>query len=77
MKEAVLTANPRPSVWSLIAGDVDSVFDLLEQETGIHGCLPGSIEPEDECTYCDALQVCEPPEQSGAAQADLREGART
>jgi hypothetical protein len=27
MTEAVLTANPRPSVWTLIGEDLDSVFD--------------------------------------------------
>lgn len=33
---------------------------LLEQEVGIHGCLPGGEKPEDECKQCDAVQVCEP-----------------
>ena len=33
---------------------------LLEQAVGVHGCLPGGEEPEDECRECDAVQVCEP-----------------
>ncbi|MEW8015075.1 MAG: serine O-acetyltransferase [Candidatus Sedimenticola endophacoides] len=33
---------------------------LLEQEVGVHGCLPGGEKPEDECKECDAVQVCEP-----------------
>ncbi len=33
---------------------------LLEQEVGIHGCLPGGEKPEDECNHCDAKLVCEP-----------------
>ena len=33
----------------------------LEQEAGIHGCLPGGSEAADECKGCDAVQVCEPP----------------
>ena len=35
---------------------------LLEQQVGVHGCLPGGTAPEDECRECDALQVCEPVE---------------
>jgi serine O-acetyltransferase len=34
---------------------------LLEQQVGIHGCLPGGEVPEDECNHCDAKLVCEPP----------------
>jgi serine O-acetyltransferase len=34
---------------------------LLEQEVGIHGCIPGGEVPEDECNRCDAKLVCEPP----------------
>ena len=33
---------------------------LLEQEVGVHGCVPGSQSPEDECDDCDAQQLCEP-----------------
>ncbi|MES9935099.1 MAG: serine O-acetyltransferase [Sedimenticola sp.] len=33
---------------------------LLEQEVGVHGCLPGGKVPDDECDTCDAQQVCEP-----------------
>lgn len=32
---------------------------LLEKEVGIHGCLPGGTDPDDECDHCDAVQVCE------------------
>lgn len=32
---------------------------LLEQEVGIHGCIPGGAAPEDECKGCDAKEVCE------------------
>ncbi|MEW8584541.1 MAG: hypothetical protein AB2531_02160, partial [Candidatus Thiodiazotropha sp.] len=34
---------------------------LLEQEVGVHGCIPGGELPEDECNRCDARLVCEPP----------------
>ena len=34
----------------------------LEQQVGVHGCLPGGETPEDECRECDAVQVCEPVE---------------
>jgi serine O-acetyltransferase len=34
---------------------------LLEQEVGVHGCIPGGEQPEDECNRCDAKLVCEPP----------------
>jgi serine O-acetyltransferase len=34
---------------------------MLEQEIGIHGCIPGGSTPEDECNHCDAKLVCEPP----------------
>ena len=33
----------------------------LEQEVGIHGCLPGGSETDDECLGCDAVQVCDAP----------------
>jgi serine O-acetyltransferase len=33
----------------------------LEKAAGIHGCLPGGTDPENECRVCDALQVCDPP----------------
>lgn len=33
----------------------------LEQEVGVHGCLPGGTEPDDECNRCDAVEVCEQP----------------
>lgn len=32
----------------------------LEEQVGVHGCLPGGEVPEDECKNCDAVQVCEP-----------------
>lgn len=35
---------------------------LLEEQVGVHGCLPGGEKPEDECKECDAVQVCEPTE---------------
>jgi serine O-acetyltransferase len=34
---------------------------LLEQQVGVHGCIPGGEAPEDECNHCDAKLVCEPP----------------
>lgn len=34
---------------------------LLEQEVGVHGCIPGGELPEDECNRCNAKLVCEPP----------------
>jgi serine O-acetyltransferase len=34
---------------------------LLEQQVGVHGCIPGGEAPEDECNQCDAKLVCEPP----------------
>lgn len=33
---------------------------LLEEQVGIHGCLPDGSTAEDECDDCDAKQVCEP-----------------
>ena len=33
---------------------------LLEQEVGVHGCIHGGEQPEDECDDCEAKQVCEP-----------------
>ncbi len=33
---------------------------LLEHEAGIHGCLPGGESPQDECSHCDAILVCDP-----------------
>lgn len=32
----------------------------LEEQVGVHGCLPGGETPEDECRTCDAVQVCIP-----------------
>lgn len=32
---------------------------LLEQQVGVHGCLPDGSSAEDECDDCDARQVCE------------------
>ena len=76
------SANPSPNgvdldhhlipdpVASAIACLLDRVR-MLEQELGVHGCLPGGTEPLDECKECDAEQVCEPPDRSdypGAAQ---------
>ncbi|MBV2125179.1 MAG: serine O-acetyltransferase [Candidatus Thiodiazotropha sp. (ex Ctena orbiculata)] len=40
---------------------------LLEQEVGVHGCLPGGKVPDDECNHCDAQLVCEP-----VASVDLK-----
>jgi serine O-acetyltransferase len=34
---------------------------LLEQQVGVHGCIPGGEAAEDECNHCDAKLVCEPP----------------
>ncbi|WP_316368821.1 serine O-acetyltransferase [Candidatus Thiodiazotropha sp. CDECU1] len=34
---------------------------LLEQEVGVHGCIPGGEAADDECNRCDAKLVCEPP----------------
>ncbi|PVV27836.1 MAG: serine acetyltransferase, partial [gamma proteobacterium symbiont of Ctena orbiculata] len=34
---------------------------LLEQEVGVHGCIPGGEVADDECNRCDAKLVCEPP----------------
>jgi serine O-acetyltransferase len=39
---------------------------LLEQEVGVHGCIPGGEQPEDECNRCDAKIVCEPPKPDTA-----------
>jgi serine O-acetyltransferase len=33
---------------------------LLEQEVGVHGCIPGGEASEDECNHCDAKLVCGP-----------------
>jgi len=77
MTEVVLTRAELPGIRGLIGEDVGSVFDrdpaartrfeirMLEQEVGVHGCLPGGTEAGDECRQCDALQVCEPPDQRG------------
>ena len=32
---------------------------LLEQQVGVHGCLPDGSTADDECDECDAKQVCE------------------
>lgn len=32
---------------------------LLEQQTGVHGCIPGGTEADDECPSCDAREVCD------------------
>ncbi len=45
-----------------VAGAIACLLDrirLLEQELGIHGCLPGGAVAEDECDDCEARQVCE------------------
>ncbi len=34
----------------------------LEEQVGVHGCLPGGESADDECRECDAVQVCEPVE---------------
>ena len=39
---------------------------LLEQEVGVHGCIPGGELPEDECNRCDAKLVCDPPKPETA-----------
>lgn len=49
-----------------VAGAISCLLERirhLEQEIGIHGCLPGGTEPEDECGSCEAIQVCEPPDR--------------
>lgn len=42
---------------------------LLEEQVGVHGCLPGGEKAEDECRECDAVQVCEVPEVSKPGEA--------
>ncbi|MBK1720850.1 serine O-acetyltransferase [Thiocystis violacea] len=52
-----------------VAGAISCLLERirhLEQAAGIHGCLPGGTEHEDECGSCDAIQVCEPPDQRTA-----------
>lgn len=52
-----------------VAGAISCLLERirhLEQEIGIHGCLPGGTAREDECGSCEAIQVCEPPDQRGA-----------
>lgn len=47
-----------------VAGAISCLLDrirLLEQRVGVHGCVPGGTEAEDECNHCDAKLVCEPP----------------
>ena len=39
---------------------------LLEEQVGVHGCIPGGEVPEDECNHCDAKLVCEPPKPETA-----------
>ena len=39
---------------------------LLEQQVGVHGCIPGGEAPEDECNRCDAKLVCEPSQTESA-----------
>ncbi|NEV61729.1 serine O-acetyltransferase [Thiorhodococcus minor] len=49
-----------------VAGAISCLLERirhLEQEIGIHGCLPGGTEQEDECGSCEAIQVCEPPDR--------------
>jgi serine O-acetyltransferase len=61
-----------------VAGAITCLLDrirLLEQEVGVHGCLPGGTEPRDECRNCDAHQVCEPPDQFAAGLAGQQSGA--
>ena len=48
-----------------VAGAITCLLDrirLLEQQVGVHGCLPGGSEPAHECRECDARLVCEPAE---------------
>jgi serine O-acetyltransferase len=62
-----------------VAGAIACLLDrirLLEQETGIHGCLPGGTESKDECRNCDAQQVCEPPDQSAVGPVGEPDSAR-
>jgi serine O-acetyltransferase len=35
---------------------------LLEAQVGSSGCIPGGSKPQEECSECDASQVCEPAE---------------
>jgi serine O-acetyltransferase len=44
---------------------------LLEQQLGVHGCLPDGRSVDDECDDCDAKMVCEPTD----AQAALRQAS--
>lgn len=68
------SANPNPRGVDLehhlipdpVAGAITCLLDrirMLEQEIGVHGCLPGGAELGAECRECDAQQVCEPPDQ--------------
>jgi serine O-acetyltransferase len=53
-----------------VAGAISCLLDrirLLEQEVGVHGCVPGGSRKEDQCKECDAQQVCDPPDLPGAA----------
>lgn len=34
---------------------------LLEQQVGVHGCLPDGTTADAECDHCDAREVCETP----------------
>jgi len=61
-----------------VAGAITCLLDrirLLEQEVGIHGCLPGGTEPQGECGSCGAQRVCEPPDQNGLGVAGQPRGA--
>jgi serine O-acetyltransferase len=45
-----------------VAGAISCLLDrirLLEQQVGMGGCVPGGIQPEDECTDCEAKDVCD------------------
>jgi serine O-acetyltransferase len=81
------SSNPNPHGVDLdhhlmpdpVAGAITCLLDrirLLEQEVGVHGCLPGGTEPQDECRNCDAHQVCEPPDQFQAGLAGQQSGTR-
>lgn len=45
-----------------VAGAIQCLLErirLLEQSVGSHGCVPGGVQPDDECEDCEARDVCE------------------
>lgn len=52
-----------------VAGAINCLLDrirLLEQALGTYGCVPGGVQPEDECEDCVARDVCETEPQAAA-----------